>query len=96
MKRSRFTEEQIISILREQEAGVPVADSPTELPALIRQSLALREQWKRDGIPCGAKHGHTAVGANSTADAFSTHEKTVVPEMVVCPGLSLYKKDVTK
>ena len=26
MKRSRFTEAQIISILREQEAGVPVAD----------------------------------------------------------------------
>jgi len=26
MKRSRFAEEQIISILREQEAGVPVAD----------------------------------------------------------------------
>jgi putative transposase len=26
MKRSRFTEEQIIGILRDQEAGVPVAD----------------------------------------------------------------------
>jgi putative transposase len=26
MKRSRFTQEQIIAILREQEAGVPVAD----------------------------------------------------------------------
>ena len=26
MKRSRFTEEQIIGILHEQEAGVPVAD----------------------------------------------------------------------
>ena len=26
MKRSRFTEEQIIGILREQETGVPVAD----------------------------------------------------------------------
>lgn len=26
MKRSRFTEDQIIGILREQETGVPVAD----------------------------------------------------------------------
>tara|TARA_R110002126_G_scaffold243516_7_gene386921 strand:- start:36661 stop:36783 length:123 start_codon:yes stop_codon:yes gene_type:complete len=26
MKRTRFTEEQIIGILKEQEAGVPVAD----------------------------------------------------------------------
>ncbi len=32
MKRSRFTEEQIIGILREQEAGVPVAAIVRETP----------------------------------------------------------------
>lgn len=42
MKRSRFTEEQIIAILKEQEAGVPVA----ELCRRHGMSNASFYQWK--------------------------------------------------
>lgn len=43
MKRSRYTEEQIIGILREQEAGVPVA----ELCRKHGMSDATFYNWKR-------------------------------------------------
>jgi hypothetical protein len=39
MKRSRFTEEQIIGILREQEAGA-TADRPSNPSQLIRTPIA--------------------------------------------------------
>ncbi len=83
-------------------AGVPVAGSPTELPALVKQALARINGWP-DKISDGTRrngngNGNGCAKAQSTADAFSSHaiEESVVPEMVVCPGLSLYKKDVTE
>jgi transposase InsO family protein len=42
MKRSRFSEEQIIGILKEHEAGVSVAD-------LCRQHLQMEGEVRRDG-----------------------------------------------
>ena len=52
MKRSRFTEEQIIAILREQETGVPVAD-------LCRKHGLIPIGAVRDsvGIPLGGEAG---------------------------------------
>jgi succinyl-CoA synthetase alpha subunit len=74
-----------------EAAGVPVAGSPTELPALVKQALA-RTASRREGLFRPPQRGCGGVNAAGT---FSPHpSKTrVVPEMVVCPGLSLYKKD---
>jgi hypothetical protein len=36
MKRTRFIEEQIIGILKEQEAGIPVAEPPSQMRPLNR------------------------------------------------------------
>ena len=49
MKRSRFTEEQIIGILREQEAGVPVADLCRKhgLSSPTFYNVRRQRQWPR-------------------------------------------------
>ena len=78
--------------------GVPVAGSPTELPALVKQALARINRWPDRISGKKRQSGDGCAKAQSTADAFSSHarEDGVVPEMVVCPGLSHYKKDVTE
>ncbi len=67
-------------------AGVPVANSPSELPALVKQALARKNTWPDE------------VGRAGHGGACPAHasEQKVVPEMAVCPGLSHYKKDVTE
>jgi len=39
MKKSRFTDSQIMAILRQHEAGVPVAKEPNEIPGLVKEKL---------------------------------------------------------
>ena len=56
MKRSRFTEEQIIAILREQEAGVPAAElsrkhglsSPTFYPCIVSDPPGASYEFRSD------------------------------------------------
>jgi len=67
-------------------AGVPVAGSPTELPALVKEALGRTRRWSE---PAAAK-------TKSTAGAFpsAAGQESIDPEMVVCPGVSNFKKDV--
>ncbi|CTQ52375.1 Transposase [Roseibium album] len=44
MKRSRFTEEQIIGMLREQESGMKTADVCRKLKALEDENSKLKKQ----------------------------------------------------
>jgi hypothetical protein len=56
MKRKRFSEEQIIGILKEHEAGVPVAELCCKhgVPTAVREAsgdqLVLRDNTTRDGL----------------------------------------------
>jgi len=60
MKRSRFSEEQIIGVLREQEAGMKVAEvcrkhgiGHTQAPELHR--LRVGDIVRPDDLPCGVE-----------------------------------------
>ena len=53
MKRKRFTEEQIIGVLREQEAGAKVADPCRRQGDLGRDVLQLESQVRRHGCVGG-------------------------------------------
>ncbi len=73
MKRSRFTEEQIIAILREQEAGVAAASvrastssaTPTTVPAGVSGAIAGRMPTS---TPSRAMRSWTAGAAHAAAE----------------------------
>ena len=49
MKQKRFTEEQIIGILREQEAGAKAADLARKYGGFANDALQLESQVRRHG-----------------------------------------------
>ena len=71
MKRKRFTEEQIISILKEREAGMKVAELGRRQRGIGAIDLPLAEQVRRPGGLRG-ESAAAAGGGESTVMAGST------------------------
>ena len=77
MKRSRFTEEQIIAVLREHEAGAKTADLELEYRALVEEILELRGTDRR---VAGFLSSITSAGALADTAGYSpalSHEQKV-------------------
>ena len=68
MRKSRYTEEQIIGILKEAEAGMPTAD-------LVRKhgvSAQTFYRWKaRQACECRDRNAETELGGTARRDGFA-------------------------
>ena len=70
MKKSRFTESQVVAILQEGEAGVPVA----QLARKHGISPATYYSWRRDLIDPVCRRGYCFRRVGGILDRFTTYE----------------------
>jgi hypothetical protein len=75
MRRSRFTEEQIIAVLREQEIGVPTAEVPQargQRGDILQVEIQV---WRAGGVRCQAAAGAGGREWPAEADAGGCHAR---------------------